>query len=244
MQKLTTNRKSEQGFTLVELAIVMIIIGLLITGILKGQEMIANAQITSSISQIKGLDASVSTFRDKYRSLPGDMTTPTTRLANCAAAPCSTAGDGDGRIELGANLAGAPTLAQEGVVAFAHLGSADLISGIASSGGALAFGEALPSANIGGGYWLGYSPGGVDGGVANGTLRPGHYLVLNGVIAAPGGTNGVLNPAQALQIDNKLDDGNPIAGAVQAGGTTCQLGTTYDSADNTGLCTIVVRVQG
>ncbi len=47
---------NQSGFTLVELAIVMIIIGLLIGGILKGQELVSNARVTSTVAQIKGID--------------------------------------------------------------------------------------------------------------------------------------------------------------------------------------------
>ena len=89
MSKLS-KQTSQAGFTLVELAIVMIIIGLLIAGVLKGQELIANARVTSTVAQIKAIDAATSTFKDTYDSLPGDMTAPTTRLPNCLAAPCVT----------------------------------------------------------------------------------------------------------------------------------------------------------
>ena len=82
--------KRQAGFTLVELAVVMIIIGLLIGGVLKGQELIANAQITGTASAIKGIDAATTTFRDTFATMPGDMRTPNTRLPNCAAAPCAT----------------------------------------------------------------------------------------------------------------------------------------------------------
>ena len=226
----------------------MIIIGLLITGILKGQEMIANAQITSSISQLKGLDASISTFRDKYRSLPGDMPNSNTRLANCVAAPCATgpaAGAlGDGRINVPAGVAVPAAVANENALAFVHLAAADLISGVAVTAPTLTFGSALPSANIGGGYWVGYSAGGAIAGLAGTNVRPGHYLILNGLVAAPGAVNGVVNGAQALQIDNKLDDGTPLTGAVQAGGTVCIDTAQYDADNSAALCTMAVRVQG
>ena len=94
------HRQEEAGFTLVELAIVMIIIGLLIGGILKGQELIANAQITGTASCVKGIDAATTTFRDTYAAMPGDMTNAGTRLPNCAVAPCTNTGDGNNRLAL------------------------------------------------------------------------------------------------------------------------------------------------
>ncbi|HCR85768.1 MAG TPA: prepilin-type cleavage/methylation domain-containing protein, partial [Alphaproteobacteria bacterium] len=51
-----------------------VIIGLLVGGVLQGQELIKQAQIRSFISQLSGYDAAVNTFRAKYRELPGDMT--------------------------------------------------------------------------------------------------------------------------------------------------------------------------
>ena len=78
--------KSQAGFTLVELAIVMIIIGLLIGGVLKGQELITNAQITATVAQVKSIDGATTTFKDMYNALPGDMLNPAGRLPNCAAA--------------------------------------------------------------------------------------------------------------------------------------------------------------
>ena len=81
----------------------MIIIGLLIAGVLKGQELIGNARVTSTVAQIKAIDAATSTFKDTYANLPGDLVTPTTRLPNCLAAPCSNVGNGDGKL---ANIPG------------------------------------------------------------------------------------------------------------------------------------------
>ena len=72
MNNAQKNMRAEGGFTLVELAIVMIIIGLLIAGVLKGQALIANAQVTATVAQIKSIEAATSTFRDTYASIPGD----------------------------------------------------------------------------------------------------------------------------------------------------------------------------
>src|ERR1700693_41075 len=94
------NMREQAGFTLVELAIVMIIIGLLIAGVLKGQALITNAQVTSTVAQLKAIDAATTTFKDTYNALPGDMQTPGAKLpGGCAAnAVCNAGGNGDGVI--------------------------------------------------------------------------------------------------------------------------------------------------
>ncbi|RPH49688.1 MAG: prepilin-type N-terminal cleavage/methylation domain-containing protein [Desulfobacteraceae bacterium] len=71
MKKLRLNR-NQKGFTLVEIAIVMVIIGLLIGGILKGQEMINNAKVKRVVKQADEMRAAVMTFYDKYGQYPGD----------------------------------------------------------------------------------------------------------------------------------------------------------------------------
>ncbi len=65
-------RKAERGFTLVELAIVLVIIGIILGAILKGQEVIKNAQIKRLLSDLRGLEAVVWTFRDRYGRMPAD----------------------------------------------------------------------------------------------------------------------------------------------------------------------------
>jgi len=64
--------KAKKGFTLVELAIVLVIIGLLIGGILKGRQMITNAKIKRVKSDIDGIVSAVFSYQDKYGYLPGD----------------------------------------------------------------------------------------------------------------------------------------------------------------------------
>jgi len=94
--KASPNKRSAQaGFTLVEIAIVLVIIGLLLGGILKGQEMITNAKIKSVINDFNGVTAAVNSYWDRYRALPGDELSATT-LARWGAA----AFGGDGNVVL------------------------------------------------------------------------------------------------------------------------------------------------
>lgn len=241
MMQSQQSRRSEQGFTLVELAIVMVIIGLLIGGILKGQELINNAQITATVSQIKGLDAALNTFQGKYNALPGDMLTPSTRIPNCTAAPCSSAGNGNGSY---ANLvSAAPALGNEGVVAFSQLAAADLISGVNPTINSLSFGNSLPAVSAGGGMWLGASSA-TGGGPAGITTLIGNksYVILNGDTGAPSTTSGALSPSAVAQIDRKLDDGLPRSGSTQAACNAGETGNTYQESVTTGTCILVSRV--
>ncbi|MCV6590745.1 MAG: prepilin-type N-terminal cleavage/methylation domain-containing protein, partial [Marinobacterium sp.] len=64
--------KSQRGFTLVEIAIVMVIIGLLLGGALKGQEMIQNARVKNLIKFQQEFSAAYFFYQDMYRFLPGD----------------------------------------------------------------------------------------------------------------------------------------------------------------------------
>lgn len=243
--------RSQAGFTLVELAIVMIIIGLLIGGVLKGQELINNAQITSTVAQIKGMDAAVSTFDDMYAALPGDMANANTRLANnCAAIAACTSGDGNRHLGLAGAYEGlnaAP--GNESRAFFVHLSAADLITGINANAAVLnTWGGIFAEANIAGGFHAASSQGALanfPGNLIGGT-PPSAGLYL-GLTADPGvATAPVITPNQAFRIDNKIDDGQPDSGSVRAfGDGTCGVaGTGYTEATPTESCGIAVRIQG
>lgn len=64
--------KQQSGFTLIEIAIVLVIIGLLLGGVLKGQEMIENAKIKNLRNDFDGVSAAIYAYQDRYRALPGD----------------------------------------------------------------------------------------------------------------------------------------------------------------------------
>src|SRR5512135_3231819 len=83
-------KAKQKGFTLVEIAIVLVIIGLLLGGILKGQEMITQAKIKNVVNDFNGITAAVNSYKDRYRALPGDDTTASGRWTG------SVNGNGDG----------------------------------------------------------------------------------------------------------------------------------------------------
>ncbi|MEM6781348.1 MAG: prepilin-type N-terminal cleavage/methylation domain-containing protein [Pseudomonadota bacterium] len=251
-----SDRSKEQGFTLVELAVVMIIIGLLIGGILKGQELIANAEVAATISQIQSFDGAVSSFDDKYDGLPGDLVAPNNRLPNCGAAPCAPAAGtpGNGNLDVLPNAA----MTNEALAFFIHLSRANFITGIDDSGGAATaaqFGNAIPEAQLGGGWQVGSTAGGGLADFANtiGTAIPseGVYLAHVDLPGAPATANAGMTPNQAQRIDTKLDDGNGSSGTVRAYGTAgtgaaaCfDLGNdVYIEANETNTCGVYVRVQ-
>ncbi|WP_022853396.1 prepilin-type N-terminal cleavage/methylation domain-containing protein [Thermodesulfatator atlanticus] len=89
------DRLATRGFTLVELAIVLVIIGIILGGILKGQEIITNAKVKRLVNDYKGYVAAIYTYQERYGVLPGDDPEATTRFPDCD----TRNGDGDGRMD-------------------------------------------------------------------------------------------------------------------------------------------------
>src|SRR3954466_9758314 len=90
----TYGMNQQSGFTLVEIAIVLVIIGLLLGGILKGQEMITQAKIKNVVNDFNGITAAVNSYQDRYRALPGDDLNAATRWASAGTV---AKGNGDGQ---------------------------------------------------------------------------------------------------------------------------------------------------
>lgn len=118
-----TMRKRQSGFTLIEIAIVLVIIGLLLGGILKGQELITQGRIRNVSNDFQSVTAAINLYQDRYRTLPGDD-------AGAAARWTTTAGgDGDGVFDGTYNATCAATATTESCLFWHHLRLAGLVGG-------------------------------------------------------------------------------------------------------------------
>lgn len=242
---IQNNRSS--GFTLIELSIVLVIIGLIVGGVLIGQDLIKSAEIRSTISQYEKYNATINTFRSKYNGLPGDLSSTQATafgLYSTGMTGAAGLGDGNGLVESGS---GAALQLGETVVLWRHLTDASLIDG--SFGGTLASGGVLvasanhdlfyPQAKIGrGNDWIAGSASGLN-----------YYLLSNlGTLATTGDmtTSTSLTPIESYNIDTKLDDGMPNTGVVQArdGGITTSVAFATVSASNAGQSSVAGTTTG
>lgn len=206
-------RAGERGFTLIELSIVLVIIGLLVGGILKGQELINSTQLKTQIAQVDGLRAAVNTFQDKYFGLPGDIGNTQNILPP---------GQGNVRDGNGNGLIGVPrnSLRQniprganaENSQALVHLLRANLVAGIQPPANNQP--SILPAKVSGAGVAF-----------ASFTIAPGN--VINGMRIGGGDgyrNAGALTALDASELDRKYDDGQPGTGDMMAlgtGGSSC-----------------------
>ncbi len=191
MWKYNRMHGHQSGFTLVELAIVLVIIGLILAAVLKGQEMITNGKVKSVVNDLRSVASAYYAYQDRYKAIPGD---------DAAAANHFTGGKnsgGDGLISGNFDATTSPlTAATESQNFWQHTRLAGFTTGSATAT------TALPPNNAIGGVL------GIQGGVTGTEI----YGMTGAVTCA---SNIPWKIAQA--VDTVMDDGNSDIGTVRAG---------------------------
>lgn len=184
-------KSHQKGFTLVEIAIVLVIIGLLLGGVLKGQELINSAKVKNFATDFRNIPLFIYGYQDKYKSLPGDDTAANAHVTGTNATTPSSS-QGNGVINGAWNTT---TQTDESYLFWQHVRLAGLAPGPTTAGAA------------------DYIPKNADGGIigiTSGTTTPitglrGTYIVCS---------QGILGKF-AKQLDTTMDDGNTATGSMQ-----------------------------
>lgn len=196
-------KNNQGGFTLVEIAIVLVIIGLLLGGVLKGQELINSAKVKNIANDFRTIPLFIYGYQDKYKRLPGDDPGVGTRFESSGTAASTPEGSklGNGVIE---GAWDSSTVTDESVLFWQHVRLAGLAAG--STDFANSAKASLPANAEGGRVGIQMTPP-IKG------LSGTYYVCSTGI-----------NNKLAQQLDITLDDGAPDKGTLRA-----QAGTSNDA---------------
>ncbi|MES2674854.1 MAG: prepilin-type N-terminal cleavage/methylation domain-containing protein [Pseudomonadota bacterium] len=197
MNKNISFKKSQSGFTLVEIAIVLVIIGLLLGGVLKGTELIESAKVKRGVNEINGVIAALYAYQDRYQRLPGDDGPIATLTARGGAWSTVTLAGAPANGALLVTLAQTFTAAGEHWAFWQHLRAAGFVTGNPAAAAV----DTLPRNAFGG--LIGITTAGVGGPATN---------QITGRIVCSSQVPG--KSAQAL--DTQMDDGNGSTGRMRA----------------------------
>ncbi|MGB9152738.1 MAG: prepilin-type N-terminal cleavage/methylation domain-containing protein [Alphaproteobacteria bacterium] len=199
------NKKRNAGFTLVELSIVLVIIGLIIGGVLTGRQIMENAEITNAVNAIQAYDAQFQTYVQNYGAMPGDDANAALRF------PSSSLPTGFVSTSVLTGTFDSQTNTDETRLTWAELRAAGLVKQIGGTD------QTLQPTNPFGGIY------GIQNGAFGSSGIVGNVICLSNV------------PADAAQaIDSRLDDGTSNAGSIQATLSTAAPGAANTAASTTG----------
>ncbi len=197
--------KSQQsGFTLVEIAIVLVIIGLLLGGILKGQELINSAKVKNLANDFRTIPTYIYGYQDKFKSLPGDDAAASTHITGATNATTPAASQGNGVINGNWNTS---TNTDEAYLFWQHVRLANLAAGPTVVTDA----DYIPKNGVGGKLGLSSATGAqlqISG-------MSGTYQICS---------EGILGKF-VKQLDTQMDDGNTAGGSMRAVAGGAALGT-------------------
>ncbi len=186
-------KSRQSGFTLVEIAIVLVIIGLLLGGVLKGQELINSAKIKNLVADMNGISTAVYAYQDRFKALPGDDTGATRWTS-------SFAGTGDTTITGAFDVTFTSPFAAatpESIKFWQHLRLAGFVGGDSATG--------QPQNAVGGIM-------GVQWGAGSQLVDAAGNMGLSGLVVCQSKILGRI----AESMDNQLDDGKGNYGSVKA----------------------------
>lgn len=205
--------KKSSGFTLIELAIVLVIIGLLLGGVLKGQELINSAKAKSIGNDLKNVQILLYGYQDRYRAIPGDDAAADHHVTGGVVA-AAAATRGNGRID---DAWDAPDITAESYLFWQHVRLAGLANGTPD----LASTAFIPRTSDGGrlGIQSLSTFTKINGASAGANAMVGAFVVC------AGGVTGRI----AKQIDVQLDDGRTSTGNVRVASDGSAAGPALDN---------------